>query len=968
MLSTINHLLSTINYRRLSIILSLFLLFSCQDEESLLQEGVGGLQIALQVNGEQPRYSGGKSTRTTEAGEAALGENTIHSVDYFIFSSATGGKVGYWRDFPTDDDGNKTTPQGESNLYVLYNNTTWATQGTVAAGDLLYAVVNWNSGATTNSDAQAITSLSELKAVTVSDEQIHLRQRTTGETAAATTLAGKPFLMDGCYTFTAADITQGKTGTVTATVNVKRAAAKVRVNIYRSADWPINGTINTDQITGALKNYATRTKLLADGNDPTDTTDDAGNSISGNGLQTAYATLATYPRTDLTDKTDYPAANYATSILFYSFANDWSSESTLNKETTLRIDVPYDDSSTSDVVERPHNYYKIVMMLGGKNKLERNKLYDIDVAIAYDGAEESDDPVVIEGPTIMVADWVEEPVNVQKTDPGEYLILSDYYVDIRNESQTAITFYSSDVVTVQVVGFTNESAKAGTEVASFNYPGQPLPDGGESSLENSVGTTPEVPGVYYVNKDNYRIDITNDKKGGNRTVNVDDYTAGSTTDTQRQPLESEEVFVTWPGNQATEGTISIYSRIPQNVTKRYITLKVTMPTASGTDMVRYAVIEQYPLEYIEAEEGLVSYMDKPILQNKEPWKTYSFTCSFPADYLYLGYDAASMEYGQVEKILVPDSIRTLLNGHVGTGCGSMRSKFFWSDKTWRDAEGLHTGRIYRIDDKYQSEKDSQVDDVPGVLDNGLSNNNRMYKVTITATSSKYTLSYPMMEAPTGSTHADSVNVFAVSTPENNDLLSPCFMIASQLGNSSPTAYWEVARDMCKNYVEVDRFTKQKYDDWRLPTRAELEIIKGYQLDNNVYDITMNKVLNADGDTNPQYWTAGENTYVKTTGAGSVMTQTFSALDTGDALTALAALGWNKARPDYYPNYWMLDENYNKVKNEDGYDIRTTTPYYYADGTPAYVYSTQTVEEKEYKYNEVSDYKTNIRIRCVRDVK
>ena len=97
------------------------------------------------------------------------------------------------------------------------------------------------------------------------------------------------------------------------------------------------------------------------------------------------------------------------------------------------------------------------------------------------------------------------------------------------------------------------------------------------------------------------------------------------------------------------------------------------------------------------------------------------------------------------------------------------------------------------------------------------NNPRMYHVHVTSTSSKYTVGKPRLDA----------NGFTESSLENSRLVSPSFMIASQLGaTQSPDGGVNQAKQHCEQYVEVTK--NAVYDDWRLPTAAEIEIIANHQ--------------------------------------------------------------------------------------------------------------------------------------------
>ena len=134
---------------------------------------------------------------------------------------------------------------------------------------------------------------------------------------------------------------------------------------------------------------------------------------------------------------------------------------------------------------------------------------------------------------------------------------------------------------------------------------------------------------------------------------------------------------------------------------------------------------------------------------------------------------------------------------------------------------------YDIDCVYRSGNSDQR-----VSDNTF-NNPRMYHVHVTATSSEYILAKPRLDA----------DGFTESSPENTKLVSPSFMIASQLGGtnipgstgggfgSSGTRELpggvKQAKMHCEQYVEVGADGKV-YDDWRLPTAAEIDIIIQHQ--------------------------------------------------------------------------------------------------------------------------------------------
>ena len=94
----------------------------------------------------------------------------------------------------------------------------------------------------------------------------------------------------------------------------------------------------------------------------------------------------------------------------------------------------------------------------------------------------------------------------------------------------------------------------------------------------------------------------------------------------------------------------------------------------------------------------------------------------------------------------------------------------------------------------------------------------MYHVHVTATSSMYTVAIPILD----------VHGYTESSADNTKLVSPSFMIASQLGaTQTPSGGIDQARSHCEQYVEVG-VDGTVYDDWRLPTAAEIDIIIQHQ--------------------------------------------------------------------------------------------------------------------------------------------
>lgn len=119
-------------------------------------------------------------------------------------------------------------------------------------------------------------------------------------------------------------------------------------------------------------------------------------------------------------------------------------------------------------------------------------------------------------------------------------------------------------------------------------------------------------------------------------------------------------------------------------------------------------------------------------------------------------------------------------------------------------------------------------------------NNQMYVVQITSTQQDQT------DYKIG--HVTTIDPETKLSQEN--VVSPAFMLASQLGTVQPFGNGVDASNHCDKYIEV-RMDGKKYIDWRLPTAAEIGVICKYQ--NNETQNVMSQVLRA-----KSYWALDGN--------------------------------------------------------------------------------------------------------------
>lgn len=267
---------------------------------------------------------------------------------------------------------------------------------------------------------------------------------------------------------------------------------------------------------------------------------------------------------------------------------------------------------------------------------------------------------------------------------------------------------------------------------------------------------------------------------------------------QEESITANSAGITVIPSSGLTGNIKIHSPIPENNTIRYIELEVTNRDDATP---RHVTIAQYPLEYITNIQGWYSYRD-------------DFGGTTLEDY---------GQRGTTNNSLFDSKVATEITSGKNKGQSTIY-RYTWRRGTLNE----HASTMYN----------------PG--------NARMYKVVISSTSKEYTLGIPRLNA----------NGYTEESAANNKLVSPSFMLASQLGAlSGTTEDYNTAAKHCEQYVEVYKDKKTgktiRLTDWRLPTRAELEIIIKFQYKSDAMD----EVIRRQG-----YWCADKEYVYNTQGA------------------------------------------------------------------------------------------------------
>lgn len=275
-------------------------------------------------------------------------------------------------------------------------------------------------------------------------------------------------------------------------------------------------------------------------------------------------------------------------------------------------------------------------------------------------------------------------------------------------------------------------------------------------------------------------------------------------------------------DEGINGKLDVYSTLPENNTIRYIDFEVT----NADKITRKVTVTQYPLEYITNIQSKYSYRDD-----------FKINDSQPTTYYYKG--------DRVYGISLATSNITNWNGQYtyevserGWGESNTSSGFFRSKFVSEVNEGKSTILHYYWNSRNQLTTSSSGE-----------YNGRLYHIRLTATSDTYTVGVPRLIED-----EDNPGLMVTDPGKDNEMLvSPSFMIASSLGGfmlgsgnltlDDSQNSLRVAREHCANYVEV-AWDGTVYDDWRLPTRAELNIIMNFQGSENEDADAIDYLLNA----------------------------------------------------------------------------------------------------------------------------
>lgn len=624
--------------------------------------------------------------------------------------------------------------------------------------------------------------LDKLRGMTQEDERIHV-------TGLDVNGAPKTFLMDGIAypkgqeepeTASAVVLNNGdKADDTELQVTLRRAAAKIVVKISSGEHvmFDNNGS-NATNPGYYLRNMPYSTSVLPP-----------------NSMDAETAKLIT---PDLFGGNYFDWTQNLITVTAYAYAHTWEDASTLEKEVRLIVNIPMyntprdaEGKPTGGQQEYlPSSYYQIPV---SKSKvLNRNTCYEVTVTVDAPGGSDPSKPIELTSITYSVYDWQIEKVNVGGEDERPaYLTLNEYEMEMHNmeDDNTTLEFASSSAVTATIDR------------------------------------------VYYIDKfgQEKELEIINERQNPHEW--------GENRGNNYRPDWKNRCTIKITPDENITGNIDVYGTVPGNNSVRYIVFTVY----NEDGIKRQVKVAQYPLTYITNVEGYYSYRDDFVSTASDGTLGVTTWELLAGKKINKGqqYSSVQVPYDNGNAWICGCSWSTSYNRWIYSkdGTGFFSSKVVDS---YDNTTGLSDIEYARWEEERTGQSNRRKYTYNTTTSGVSLNNHRMYHVTITATSSEYTLGRPRIT--NGKTDPGE---------DNAVLVSPSFMLASQLGavfgisNENNQDELNAVAEHCEQYVEVARDGKV-YDDWRLPTKAEINIIYKYQ---NASDV-MDEVLAGD-----RYWSA-----------------------------------------------------------------------------------------------------------------
>lgn len=558
----------------------------------------------------------------------------------------------------------------------------------------------------------------------------------------------------------------------------------------------------------------------------------------------------------------------------YVYPHTWKDASLLDYETCVVVNLPMKHVNGDEVVEYKNSWFKIPMT--NTSSFERNHYYSVNIRLNRPGAAADSNPQTFEYIYYDVRQWTEKTVNVGGVHGPQYLQLNTDHVDMYNVNidDSTLEFASSSFIPSDGIEL--------LEAYYYNYLDQKV----DLSKNDKYGVYQSIKATAPQDALNGGIKITSPFVAKTRAEMDAEIAKLVKPDPVSEPA-GKPSEVENPNNDATLNEIARKYR--RTKWRRNGDQVIFERNGNGTSDYLKAQQEYDNLKakydnYLKALETWAAANPEyaAYLKAQEEYEdavreieASSSEDSHSNAIRYLRFKVTNATGQTAEFTVTQSPTLYITNEH---GYYSYRSDFggttyekkgnpnyagaTWSNNKWQYSStasnsslfgskfAQSSGASYQILYYYWDNNTKRTSNISGL------NNPRMYHVHVTATSAIYTVAIPRLDT----------NGYTLGNADNAKLVSPSFMIASQLGATQSPTSMTVAASHCKEYIEVTRDGKV-YDDWRLPTEAEVKIILSHQYESDA----MAEVLSG-----KYYWcayTADGKNYVQNTQTSSTSNNT-----------------------------------------------------------------------------------------------
>lgn len=501
------------------------------DDISAEQAGVMTLQL---------RNNELVATRATTPGVVNLNENCISTVQCFFSTDDT--NVLYATDIISVDNQNGVV----ENLQLTIPADKMGTLFPNGATCNIYVVANAPEKITA-------TAIDDIKKTAIS-------------LAADGNQAQPTFVMDG-----SAEVTKANDNSISGTVNLTRAAAKILVTaninkeiVFTSGE---GESVKTETWTPDMAsirmtyyNSATESKLSAEIKDASGYNNYAQPKTKED--DTLDGAVFTY-----TEGADKYVATQA--IPFYSYPRDWDDNAT--NKPYIKLVIPW--KRTNETQYSTYTY-QIPLDIDAKT-LERNNLYKLTVNVGILGSLTGN---VELSPSYVVIDWGKGTINAELSRP-KYLVVDQHHYVLNNETSLEIPFHSSDKCVIASYSCTQSHL-----VTSSDNPANPTDN---ASADGSTNRQ------YSVNIEDGKIVV---KHGLNNNLYDETHDANGVFDFT--PYEFT-LTIQHEGDSSFSETITI---------TQYPAVHGKLQVNSGSSSRGYAFVNSYNDDPVSGVEGFCSVM------------------------------------------------------------------------------------------------------------------------------------------------------------------------------------------------------------------------------------------------------------------------------------------------------------------------------------------------------------------------